>query len=69
MNNTQRHYSTKATKMERVLMILVAVFLLAMIGLNVFVKNGPEPDMVFSTVNEHIEWAGAGYNGIWQKGN
>ena len=58
--NNYRKYST-----QKVILAISLVLLAVTIGLNLFVKTGPEPDVVCSMPNRNIEWTGAGYNGIW----
>ena len=60
------HYSTKRNIWELVAMILAILFLLAMIGLNLFVRAEPDPEVVtYPMVNSRIVWEGAGYSGIY----
>lgn len=45
-------------------MSIMTVVLGMLIFLNIRVEREPEPDLSYQMVNQHITWAGAGYNGI-----
>lgn len=58
-------YSTKTRKWEAVAMILAFALLAAAICLNLFVRDGIEPDAVYQMTDQRITWEGAGYSGIY----
>lgn len=51
--------------MRKWTMGILAVIIAALVWLNVSVKVGVEPDVVYPMVNARIEWSGAGYSGIY----
>lgn len=51
--------------MRKWTMGILAVIIAALVWLNVNVKAGVEPDVVYPMVNARIEWSGAGYSGIY----
>ena len=53
--------------MKRMGMVLLAAVIAALVWLNVNVKGGVEPDVVYPMVNARIEWSGAGYSGVYGK--
>lgn len=56
-------------KTFRIWLIILAAVIGALIWLNVSAERGPEPEMVIPMANRNIEWTGAGYDGIYARGN
>jgi hypothetical protein len=42
--------------MQKAILAISIIALIAMVILNLAVKTGPEPDEVFPMANQHIEW-------------
>lgn len=46
--------------------ILIAMLILTIAAIAYLLEaTKPQPDAVYGVVNQNIEWAGAGYNGVW----
>lgn len=60
-----KQYTTKRNKWELAALFLSILFLLAMIGLNLFVKGEEDEYVTFPMVNQKITWEGAGYSGVY----
>ena len=60
MTKRSKHLSTWKEKLEQFVLIFSLVALVAAIGVNLFVRTGPEPDVVYRMANQHIEWTYAG---------
>ena len=54
-------------KKQNMVIAVLAAVVAALIWLNVNVKVGVEPDVVYPMANARIEWSGAGYSGIYGK--
>lgn len=61
----EKKYTTKRNKWELAALLLSILFLLAMIGLNLFVKGEEDEYVTFPMVNQKITWEGAGYSGVY----
>ena len=50
--------------MQKVIMWLAILAVIALAVLNLVYDDSTPPDVVYPMANQHIEWTGAGYNGI-----
>ena len=58
-------FNTSRRKRKDPALIIALALLVGMILVNVYVKPHTKPDVVYPMVDQHIEWTGAGYCGIY----